>query len=199
MNTIYGVLVSDGAIALHFLLTMVLLVIIILRSIHSDMKLRRVVGENSDLRRQLSELSDFTSRSFHQLRREVSWQRTAVCHTADYLFGDADLDASCFDRSDSESLRTEVYTESEFVTVDLVDDELAEPDLSMVESAFVAPDPNQLEPDVSLPLKASMITMPESPKEISEEMQEQRNETTDDATLRRTDVMTRVLQQSRVQ
>ncbi len=199
MNTIYAVLVSDGAIALHFLLTMVLLAIIILRGIHSDMKLRRVVGENSDLKRQVSELSDFTSRSFQQLRREVSWQRTAVCHTADYLFGDADLDASYFDRSDSESLRTEVYTDSDFLTVDLVDDELAEPDLSMVESAFVAPDPNQLEPDVSLPLKASMITMPESPKEISEEMQEQRNETTDDATLRRTDVMTRVLQQSRVQ
>ena len=40
MNTIYSVLVSDGAIVLHFLLTMVLLVIVILRGIHSDMKLR---------------------------------------------------------------------------------------------------------------------------------------------------------------
>ena len=199
MNTIYSVLVSDGAIVLHFLLTMVLLVIVILRGIHSDMKLRRVVGENSDLRRQLSELSDFTSRSFHRVRCEASWQRAAVCHTADYLVGDVDrLDVGRFNRSESEPLRAEVSAESDFLTVDFVDDELAEPDLSMAESAFVEPDPRHLEPDVSMPLKASMITMQSATEEIPEEMREQTVGNTDE-TLSGTDVMTRVLQQSRGQ
>ena len=113
-----------------------------------------------------------------------------MCHTADYLFGDADLDARRFSWPDSKSLRTEGFSESELLAVDLVDDDLSEPDLSMAQSAFIEPDPNHLEPDVSMPIKAAMVTMPSGSDERIASV---------DATRSRSDVMTRVLQQSRGQ
>ncbi len=190
MNTVYSILVSDGVVALHFLLTMVLLAVVILRGIHSDMKLRRVAAENSDLRRQLTELSDITSSSIHELRRNTNRQRDAVCHTADYLSGAAALDLTWFNALYDEPRRDDAFPGSELLSVDLVCDP-AEPDLSLADSAFVEPGPDYLEPDVSMPLKASMITMPGNLDDAFDEGA--------GGTIRSgsSDILTRVLQQSR--
>jgi len=188
MNTIYSILVSDGAVALHFLLTMVLLVVVILRGIQAEMKLRRVATENIELKRQLSEHSDYSSGCIQEVHRKLELQSDAICHAVDYVTGAAELDSSRFTALHSDSVRKNVFSGPELLAVDLVG-EPAEPDLTTAESAFVEPDPNHLEPDVSMPLRASMITMPASADEEIEPKEELIEE--------HPDIMTRVLQQSR--
>lgn len=192
MNPVYSILVSDGALVLHFLLTMALLAAVILCGIHWDLKLRRVVSENTDLRRQLNELSVLDSNSAHDMQRTMDRHREAICHTADYLLGASDLDVTRFNKLDSESPRANTGSAafSELYAVDQVQDDVPGPDLSMAESAFIEPVPGYSEPDVSLPMKASMITMP---------VHDERLDAADDTSRNRADLMTRVLQQSRGQ
>jgi len=188
MNTIYGILVSDGAVLLHFMLTMVLLGVVILRGMHAEMKLRRVATENIDLKRHLSELSDFTSSCMQDVHRKVNLQADAICHTVDYITGVTELDENRFRALHDNSIGDGILSGSDLLAVDLVS-EPPEPDLSNAESAFVEPDPNFREPDVSMPLRASMISMPAVTDEL--------NINTEGDVGERSDIMTRVLQQSR--
>lgn len=188
MNTIYNILLSDGAVVLHFLLTMILVAVVILRGIHSEVRLHRMLAENFDLKRQLCELSDFTSSSFQDVRRKADLQSDVICHTVDYVTGTAELDTSLIAALYNSPARDENYAGAELLAVDIVS-EPVEPDMSTAESAFVTPDPNHLEPDVTMPLRASMITIA---ADVDDSV-----EFTESAVEERSDVMTRVLQQSR--
>jgi len=48
MSTIYDILVSDGVVALHLLLTMILLAVVMLRGMQFDLKQQRLAAENTD-------------------------------------------------------------------------------------------------------------------------------------------------------
>ena len=193
MNTIYNILVSDGAVALHFLLTMVLLAVVILRGIQAEMKLRRMATENLDLKRQLCELSDFTSNALQGVRKKADLQRDAICHTVDHLTGASELDTRLLEAlyvDQNDDLRG-----PEVLAVDIVS-EPVEPDMSTAESAFVTPDPNHIEPDVSMPLRASMITMAADAEYVAD-LTDEEGEKVEEDIRERSDIMTRALQQSR--
>jgi len=167
MHTFYNIVVSDGAIALHFLLTVVLLGTLIVHGVHSGLRLDRSLRENADLKRQLLELSDYTSSSLDDVYRQIDVHRKVVQHTTDYLTGADELDARRFDalyESANDTLsnvagRSGSASNSEFL-VDLVDDDVRAPDLSMAESAFVDPDSgyNDLRPRRRLRLRRLMRT-----------------------------------------
>lgn len=186
MNTFYSILVSDGAVALHFLVTMSLLALVIFRGIHTDSKLRRLAVENADLRRHLVEWTDHTVNSMHEIRDRLDAQGRAVSHTADYLTGKADLDASVYKTLDSMPVIAS-NRDADLLAVDLVNDSVVEPDVSMADSAFVEPT-EHLEPDVSLPLRAAMGTI-----EQSFEEEPGRSHADDE----QPDIMTRVLHRSK--
>ena len=207
MQTFYNILVSDGAIALHFLLTVVLLGAVIIHAVQSGLKLDRTSRENADLKRQLTKLSDYSASSINDLQRQVDVQADAVRHAADCLAGTAQLDPGRFEYL-SGAIEVPERSGSEFY-VDLVGDDDQEPDLSMAESAFIEPDSDYIEPDVSMPMQASLVTMPVEEIEdgfvqdrfVQEHFAEERfaeeRFADDPDTQQRADVMTRVLNRSR--
>jgi hypothetical protein len=189
MNTFYSILVSDGAVALHFLVTMSLLALVIFRGIRTDTKLRRLAVENSDLRRHLVEWTDHTVNSMHEMRDRLDAQGRAVSHTADCLAGTAAFDATVYDALQS---MPEIVSDrdADLLAVDLVEDNPVEPDLSMADSAFVEPT-EHLEPDVSLPLRAAMGTIHPTIKD------DPPAGLVDSDELQQPDIMTRVLHRSK--
>lgn len=199
MQTFYSILVSDGAIALHFLLTVVLLGAVIIHGIQSGLKLDRSSRENADLKRELTELSDYSASAINDLQRQVDAQAVAVRHAAECLAGTAQLDTSRFEYL-SGAIEVPERSATEFY-VDLVGEEVQEPDMSLADSAFLEPDSDYIEPDVSLPMQAAMVTMPVDA--IEEGFDDQDNHIHgsrgQDAQIAQnsSDVMTRVLNRTR--
>ena len=101
MSTIYDILVSDGVVALHLLLTMILLAVVMLRGIQFDSKLQRLSAENTELKRQLSQLSDFAYGTLNEHRKRMDRHEDAILHAGNYLSGNSDFDERYFARVDA--------------------------------------------------------------------------------------------------
>lgn len=202
MQTIYSFLLSDGAAALHFLLTMVLLAVVILRGLQGDARLRRLARENSDLKRQLVEMSDYVAGSLRGVRRRLDRQRDTICHAADCIAGTSSVDVerfhSLYDDFPQEPSDMPMVVDFD---VEFDQEELPGPDLSMAESAFVEPDAGRDDPDVSMPLRASLTTIPQYDEVIedvvAEEPRPQNAVDFDAPDLNAPDLMTRALKRSR--
>lgn len=197
MSTIFDILVSDGVVALHLLLTMILLAVVILGGIQFDLKLRRMSGESTELRRLVRELSDVAYGGLSSSRKRMDRHQDAILHTADYLSGNAKFDERNFAALSAAPGQSFVPAESDDVPdVYFSHSDDPGPDMSMVDSAFVEPQSEYVEPDVSMPLRASMVTMPaDMESTVADEMRE----AADEALPAQADVITRVLHRSRGQ
>jgi len=124
MSTIYDILVSDGVVALHLLLTMILLAVVMLRGMQFDLKQQRLAAENTDLKRQLNQLSDYTYGTLNEHRSRMHQHADAILHAGNYLSGDCDFDERYFAQLDAD-LAAPMHGQSASVpTGDLMDPEL---------------------------------------------------------------------------